>query len=261
MAARKKGSAGGSSQSKTAGKKTSSRSASGRRKGTSAGSAKSSSGTKKKTAVRGASKKTKAAGGKKSPAGKGKEKTTGKDPVPMPEDLHKRQWGKMWEVLEWLEADGYPISKKNLYEHYGPSAGRPVKRKTSGKDKGAWFYPELLERIRQNRDGALPSDYEAVNRFGSARAAAELRIKEAEARDRELSLAEKEGHLLRRDAVTYAANQLASAAESRRKSLCSTLPAMLEGRDVEEIHRVLEAKTRDLFAGLRTSMEEWARGK
>lgn len=178
----------------------------------------------------------------------------------MPEDLHEREWGKMTEVLEWLKADGYPLSRKNLYKHYGPKSARPVKRKDRGKDKGMWFYPELLERVRLNRDGALPPDYDTVNALSAARMRAEVRIKEAEARTRELSLAKMEGKMVDVEELELSLNLAAQAMESRRKSLCSSLPAMLAGLGVREMHKVLDGKTAEWMAGMVALFEEASHG-
>lgn len=178
----------------------------------------------------------------------------------VPGDLNQRKYGKTEEVLGWLEKDGYQLSKKNLYKHYGPSSPRPVKRIEKGKNKGKWFYPELLERVRINRDKSLPTDYSAVNNLSEARLRAELRIKEADARDKELSLAKKEGKLADVEDFEMAVTFAVQAIESRRKSLCSSLPAMLVGRDIREINNILEKKTKEMMNGLMLAFEEFSHG-
>jgi len=174
----------------------------------------------------------------------------------IPKDLHKRQWGKPGQLIEWLKADGFPLSRQNLYKIYGPKSKIPVKLNS----KGEWSYPELLERVMLNRGESFADNYDAVNDISLARARAELRIKEAEAKDRELSLGIKEGNLVEMNALELALNMAAQTMETRRKSLCASLPAQLAGLDVLEMNKLLDLKTKELFEGLLKTFEESADG-
>lgn len=164
----------------------------------------------------------------------------------MPADLVDRQWATGAQCLRWLQMDGFPLSSKNFYSHYGPKSKVPVKRDKAGQ----YFYPELLERVRINRGAGVPSNYDAVNQLAQARLIAETKIQEIKAQQAELALEEQRGNLLKRTAVLMVMNKFAQESEDRRKTLCANLPGQLFGRTVAEMHRILDRHTRGLFAGL-----------
>jgi hypothetical protein len=184
---------------------------------------------------------------KKGPAaGKKMAAEAAKEVPPMPADLVDRQWATGAQCLRWLQMDGFPLSSKNFYSHYGPKSKVPVKRDKAGQ----YFYPELLERVRINRGAGVPSNYDAVNQLAQARLIAETKIQEIKAQQAELALEEQRGNLLKRTAVLMVMNKFAQESEDRRKTLCANLPGQLFGRTVAEMHRILDRHTRGLFAGL-----------
>ena len=161
-----------------------------------------------------------------------------------------RMWGTLPQCLKWLAEEGYTLAEKNAYAHYGPATAAPVKRDA----KRRWFFPELLERVRLNRNA--PGSDAPSEEIARARLAAELRIKEAQAKTRELHLKKLEGILIEKAAVIEVLSKIKTDFESGRKALVSKLASELHGKSASEFSRVIDAQTWDWLSRMGERIRE-----
>jgi hypothetical protein len=160
-------------------------------------------------------------------------------------DQGLRTWGNLSQCLRWLKDEGYDLARKNAYAHYGRASSHPVQRDKAGR----WFYQELLERVRQNVSRAKV-DYSQLSRVALARQMAELRIKNAMAKQRELRLAEYDGSLIQKASVHAAMTRAAAEIETGRKNLTATLPPVLVGKPEREIYALIEKELKGWLASI-----------
>lgn len=206
---------------------------------------------KKASAKRPATKKAAAKGsGKKRPparsgSGGGSEAAVG-----------ERTWGTLPQCLRWLEEAGYSLSPKNAHAHYGKSASNPVRR----DKRGRWYFPEFLERVRVNH-GAQAVDYDTMNRVAAARQMAELRIKNADAKRKEMLLAEKAGELVPWAVVKTVVVRAMKAMQTEGKAKSFSLPEQMEGKPRVEQTRLIQDAFHEVFGKMSQVFQEMGRGE
>lgn len=168
----------------------------------------------------------------------------------------ERIWGTLPQCLRWLEEAGYSLSPKNAHAHYGKSASNPVRR----DKRGRWHFPEFLERVRVNH-GAQAVDYDTMNKVAAARQMAELRIKNADAKRKEMLLAEKAGELVPWAVVKTVVVRAMKAMQTEGKAKSFSLPEQMEGKPRVEQTRVIQDAFHEVFGKMSQVFQEMGRGE